>query len=234
MEEHRHPSEDALRVVLAEYEHVRHMLNSRVTITYGSQLAVLTSIGITAVVAITSFGDTSEVMSAVLYAGIGGALLALGILIFRATIREKRRQDRYHVCLTALRTFLVRYAPESAPYLLLPNFDEARLSGLEPMPGVPVRLAGVFNSVLAGVLIGSVTWAVDLSPAVAFAGCLLAVVITGLAHLVHWRRTLARNQRDIARLLASRGWTGDTSPGAPNESPFPGAGRDWATAPPPD
>ncbi|WP_191841274.1 hypothetical protein [Catellatospora chokoriensis] len=202
-----------LTVALAEYTkiiEIRRAVSDQAHNRYNFFLVLATGVAAVSAGLLGSAIDQNVRVGAV--AALGTLVLLMGPAVFLRQLRYTGASQRYGIAEQALRTYLVRRAPEVAPFVLLPTLDD---DGLFPPPADSRRqrqrdavglasTIGLINSALyamGGGLLGAAArlpgWAV-----VALALALFAAAAA--AHLWWVSRTVRRNVVERERLLAQR------------------------------
>ncbi|HYN95201.1 MAG TPA: hypothetical protein VES42_15235 [Pilimelia sp.] len=143
-------------------------------------------------------------------AAVGGVVLLLGVGAFARQVEFTVRYRRAAVAETAIRTYLVRRAPDLAPFVLMPTLDDDGPFGAAPLRRRWLRDAvglagtvGLLNGALVGFGAGFAVAGFAPSWAGAAAGLTVAAgAVT--AHVAYVRRRLADTATQVEGALAGR------------------------------
>lgn len=202
-----------LTVALTEYQkiiEIRRAVSDQAHNRYNFFLVIATAVVAVSAGLVGSDIDPEARLGAI--ASLGALVLLMGPAVFLRQLRFTGASQRYGLAEQALRSYLVRRAPQVAPYVLLPTLDDP---GLFPPAAAPGRqrqrdavgLAasiGLVNSALiaaAGGLalneLGVVGWELVLFDVALFAAA-------AAVHLWWVSRTIRRDAAERERLLAAR------------------------------
>jgi hypothetical protein len=189
----------ALTAALAEYAHLREMglyTDTSSAARFNYFVAVATA-G-TAVSAGLLGAATSTPTRVSAAAVIGGLVLLLGVVSFGRMVYYRMSRAEYTAALDALRTYLVRRAPDVAPYVVLPTIHDppdVPVPGGTPDPlSSPSKVGlamtvGLINKALLAGMAGGLVWRWGRTPP-PFAVATAAVVFL-VAAAVHRRNRTA-------------------------------------------
>jgi hypothetical protein len=185
-----------LTIALAEYEAVREMRRGahEGSATRFNYFLVVASGG-TAVVAglLGSGGGVSSARNLAALT-IGGMVLLIGAVVFVRLVHYRVTGLEYNTALDAMRTYLVRRAPQLRPYMLMPTLDDdvrARMmSRARGWTGLAQTVALV-NSVLLAVAVAMLCgWAAAPRWWVAVVAGLLTLALAVFAHRAYERAVI--------------------------------------------
>lgn len=158
----------ALTVALAEYTHLREMrlhIDTSSAARFNYFVAVVTAgTAVSAGLLGTATSTPTRVGAA---AVIGGLVLLLGVVSFGRMVYYRMSRAEYTAALDALRTYLVRRAPDVAPYVVLPTIQDppdVPVPGGTPGPlSSPSKVGlamtvGLINSALLAGVAGGLVW----------------------------------------------------------------------------
>ncbi|WJK43401.1 hypothetical protein O7608_13950 [Solwaraspora sp. WMMA2056] len=212
-DEQTRPPETALTIALAEYTQLQEARravhtesNARFTFFLGvASAATAVSAGL-----VSAGGATVTTGRAAAAGALGGLVLLLGLAVFARQLEFNDRARRYAVAATAIRTYLVRQAPDLAPYVMMPTLDDSGPFAAQPYrrgwPRDLVSLAGtvgLLNSALLAATVGLLVaravpaWAAATLGALVLVSCLAA-------HVAVFRRRLARSAREVGQVIDRR------------------------------
>ncbi|RKE07433.1 hypothetical protein [Catellatospora citrea] len=202
-----------LTVALAEYTKIlemRRAVSDQAHNRYNFFLVIATAVAAVSAGLLGSNIDPDVRIGAV--AALGTMVLLMGPAVFLRQLRYTAASQRYGIAEQALRTYLVRRAPDVAPFVLLPTLDD---DGLFPPPidrrrqrqrdatGLAFTIA-LINSALFAAGGGLLAAAAQFST---WAIVVLALALFGAAAAVHlwWiARSVRDNFAERRNLLARR------------------------------
>lgn len=201
-----------LTVALAEYTKIlemRRAVSDQAHNRYNFFLVIATAVAAVSAGLLGSSIDQNVKIGAV--AALGTLVLLMGPAVFLRQLRYTGAAQRYGLAEQTLRTYLVRRAPDVAPFVLLPTLDH---DGLFPPP-VNRLHQHLRDAVGLAATIGLVNSALfAIGGGLAFSGLLAdwAIVVLALAlfavtaalHLWWVSRTVRNNHTEHHRLLAER------------------------------
>ncbi|WP_144119519.1 hypothetical protein [Catellatospora sichuanensis] len=202
-----------LTVALAEYTKIlemRRAVSDQAHNRYNFFLVIATAVAAVSAGLLGSNIDDNVKVGAV--AALGTLVLLMGPAVFLRQLRYTGASQRYGLAEQTLRTYLVRRAPQVAPFVLLPTLDDP---GLFPPPAGRYQLRlrdavglaatiGLVNSALLAMGGGLLAAAARLP---GWAVVLLALVLFAAAASVHlwWvTRTVRANAAANTHLLTTR------------------------------
>ncbi|GAA1409047.1 hypothetical protein GCM10009662_45370 [Catellatospora coxensis] len=202
-----------LAVALTEYQKIiemRRAVSDQAHNRYNFFLVIATAVAAVSAGLVGSNIDPEVRIGAV--AALAALMLLMGPAVFLRQLRFTGTSHRYGLAEQALRSYLVRRAPQVAPYVLLPTLDDPGLflptaTGGRQRQREAVGLAasiGLVNSALLAAGGGLALSALDID---GWALVLLDVALFAAAAAVHlwWvSRTVRRDAAERERLLAAR------------------------------
>ncbi|MFC7242203.1 hypothetical protein ACFQO7_06890 [Catellatospora aurea] len=202
-----------LTVALTEYQKIiemRRAVSDQAHNRYNFFLVIATAVAAVSAGLVGSDID-AEVRLGVI-AALGALLLLMGPAVFLRQLRFTGTAHRYGLAEQALRSYLVRRAPQVAPYVLLPTLDDPGLFLPSAGPGrqrqrEAVGLAASIGLVNSALLAAGGGYALNALDNDGWALFLLVVALFAASAAVHlwWvSRTVRRDAAERERLLAAR------------------------------
>ncbi|WP_155386416.1 hypothetical protein [Catellatospora paridis] len=216
-----------LTVALAEYTKIlemRRAVSDQAHNRYNFFLVIATAVAAVSAGLLGSAIDQNVKIGAV--ATLGTLVLLMGPAVFARQLRYTGASQRYGLAEQTLRTYLVRRAPDLAPFVLLPTLDD---NGLFPPPASRFHLRmrdavglaatiGLVNSALFA-MGGGLLAAAARAPGWAVTVLALALFAAAAALHLWWvSRTVRANFAGNQRLLADRPLPRLTRPEIPDQS----------------